>query len=196
MSAATTEITIDSFDIRTRLAQIAKEAGDLAEFEKQMCAAKALDPERSYPYQELYAYYDSKGRTAEALVELEHYAILEQMQLAPVKQLVTEYAAMSRWDKVRTYGELAMYLSPGDGEILLALARAYGELGQHDRAAFTYDSALLSQPPLRRPALAHIGRARAFLAMGDKPKARAALKDAMKTEPENAEALKLKAEIK
>ena len=66
---------IDSFDLRGRLAQIAKEAGDLAEFEKQMCAAKTLDPERSYPYQELYAFYDSKGRKEEALDRwLEKYA--------------------------------------------------------------------------------------------------------------------------
>jgi tetratricopeptide (TPR) repeat protein len=161
-----------------------------------LCAAKKLDPERSFPYQELAEHYQKTGKKELALAELEHYVFLEQMQIAPVKQLVTEYAALSRWDKVRTYGELAMYLAPGDGEILLALGRAYGELGQHERAAFTYDSALGAQPPLRRPALAHLGRAKALAALGQKAKAKAAVQQALRTEPENAEALGLARTLK
>ena len=43
----------DSYDLRTRLAQLALEEGNTAEVEKQLCAAKKLDPERSYPYQAL-----------------------------------------------------------------------------------------------------------------------------------------------
>ena len=61
---------------------------------------------------------------------------------------------------------------------------------------FAYDTALLIQPPLRRPALAHLGRARGYQVMKDLEKAKAALAEALKTEPENAEALKLKAELK
>jgi tetratricopeptide (TPR) repeat protein len=186
----------DSFDIRSRLAQIAQAEGKPDEMVRHLCAAKKLDPERSFPYQELAEHYQKTGKKELALAELEHYVFLEQMQIAPVKQLVTEYAALSRWDKVRTYGELAMYLAPGDGEILLALARAYRELGQHERAAFTYDSALGSQPPLRRPALAHLGRARALAALGQKAKAKAAVQQALKTEPENAEALELARTLK
>jgi cellulose synthase operon protein C len=186
---------IDSFDIRGRLALLAKEAGDDAEMEKQLCAAKALDPERSYPYQELYAHYDAKGKKRQALAELEHYAMLEQMQLAPAKTLVKEYAKLGEWAKVRTYGELAVDIMPFDAEILFELGRAYIELGDGARAVFSYDSALLTSPPLRRPALAHIGRARAFVAMGDKKKAKAAIDAALKTEPENAEALELKKKL-
>lgn len=187
---------IDSFDLRGRLAQLAREAGDLDEYERQLCAAKALDPERSYPYQELYAYYEQAGRPDEALAELEHYAMLEQMQLAPVKTLVKEHAKRGNWAKVRTFGELAININPFDAEVLLDLGRAYVELGDGKQAVFTYDGALLSQPPLRRPALAHLGRARAFVALGDKKKARAAVTEALKTEPENADALALKAKLK
>jgi cellulose synthase operon protein C len=183
---------IDSFDIRSRLAQIAKDGGELAEMAKQLCAAKTLDPERSYPYQELYDYYENAGKKAEALAELEQYAYLEQMQLAPPKILVKEYAKLGNWAKVRTFGELATYISPFDAEILLELGRAYVETGDAAKAIFTYDSALLTQPPLRRPALAHIGRARAYLLSGDKKKAKAAVDLALKTEPENADALELK----
>jgi len=131
-----------------------------------------------------------------ALVELEHYAFLEQMDTAPLKKLISEYAKLARWAKVRTYGEMATYIAPGDPDVLGGLGRAYLELRQPDKALFTYDTMLLASPPPRRPALVHLGRTRALLALGKTADAKAALAKAMKTEPENAEALELKAKLK
>jgi tetratricopeptide (TPR) repeat protein len=187
---------VDSYDLRMRLAQIAQTDGNLPELEAQLCAAKKLDPERSAPYQELAAYYKKQGQEPRALVELEHYAFLEQMELAPLKELVIEYGKLGAWAKVRTYGEMATYINPSDPDILLGLGRAYVELGDGSHALFTYDTALVSKPPLRRPALAHLGRARALALQGKLKEARAALAIAMKTEPENADALALKAKLK
>jgi tetratricopeptide (TPR) repeat protein len=187
---------IDSFDIRTRLAQIAQGLGDLPDMERQLCAAKRLDPERSFPYGELAEYYEHAGHMDKALVELEHYVFLEQMQLAPLKKLITEYSKLGKWEKVRVYGELAMYIEPGDPEVLLELGKAYVGTGDGKQALFTYDTALMSTPPLRRPALAHLGRARAYQVLGDKAKARGALDKALATEPETAEALELKKQLK
>lgn len=186
----------DSFDTRVRLATIAQQDKQPAEAEAQLCAAKALDPERSYPYQELYDLYKATGRDDQALAELEHYAVIEQMAILPLKELVLGYAQRGTWAKVRTYGEMAIYINPYDTEILLALGKAYLQLGQAKESVFTYDSALLAQPPLRRPAVAHLGRARALLALGKKAEARTALAAALKTEPENAEALELKPKLK
>jgi tetratricopeptide (TPR) repeat protein len=186
----------DNFDFRVRLATIAQSEGKADELEKQLCAAKKLDPERSYPYQELAELYDKTGRTADSLRELEQYAFLEQMQLAPAKALVLGHAKQAAWAKVKTFAEHATYINPADSEILLALGKAYHELGELDRAEFTYDSALLARPALRRPAIAHIGRARALLARGKRVEARAAIQAALKTEPENAEALELRGQIK
>jgi tetratricopeptide (TPR) repeat protein len=185
----------DNADLRARLAQIAENEGKLDELEKQLCAAKKLDPERSFPYQELAQLYEKKGDTKRALGELEHYAFLEQMELAPVKKLVVEYAKLANWPKVRTYGEMAMYISPSDSDVLMNLGRAYSELGEGARALFTFDTMLLTNPPPRRPALVQIGRTRAFLALGKKAEAKAALGEALKKEPENAEALALKAKL-
>src|SRR5690606_33410100 len=70
----------DSFDVRGRLGMIARMNGDVDEAERQLCAAKALDPERSYPYLELAEIYEQAGRMDEALAELETYVMLEQMQ--------------------------------------------------------------------------------------------------------------------
>lgn len=186
----------DSFDVRGRLAMIARAGGDMDEAIKQLCAAKRLDPERSYPYMQLFEIYKARGNTAQALAELETYVMLEQMEFGPVKDLVKGYAAQKDWAKVRHYGELAQNISLTDPELFLHLGRAYVETGDPARALFTYDSALLINPRLRRPALAHIGRARAFLAQGKKRQARKALKKALKTEPENAEALELQKQMR
>ncbi|HET7505669.1 MAG TPA: hypothetical protein VFK02_31835, partial [Kofleriaceae bacterium] len=186
----------DSFDLRSRLAQIAQGEGKTDEVEQQLCAAKKLDPERSSPYQELAQLYEKSGQMAKSLAELEHFAFLEQMDLAPLKKLVVEYARLGNWAKVRTYGEMATYINPSDADILGGLGRAYLELRQPARALFTYDTMLLATPPPRRPALVHLGRARALVALGKTADAKAAIAQAMKTEPENAEILELKARLK
>jgi tetratricopeptide (TPR) repeat protein len=118
------------------------------------------------------------------------------MELAPLKELVTEYAKLQNWPKVRTYGEYALFISTNDPEILSALGRAYLELAQPDKALYSYDTMLVINPPPRRPALVHLGRARAYAALNKKSEARGALAQAMKTEPENAEILELKTKLK
>ena len=186
----------DNYDLRTRLAQLAQSENNFAEAEKQLCSAKKLDPERSYPYQELHGYYKRKGDTAKALAELEHYAFLEQMELAPLKELISEYTKLGTWAKVRTYADMAMYIAPHDADVLTALARSSVELGDAPRALHTYDTMLMLKPAPRRPALVHIGRARAYLAQGKKADARAAVALAAKTEPEHPEVLELQAKVK
>ncbi len=186
----------DSYDLRARLAQLAQEDGDVAEVEKQLCAAKKLDPERSYPYQALSALYKKQGKQAQYLTELEQYAFIEQMELAPLKELIAEYQKANNWAKVKTYGEMALYISTQDPDVLGALGRAYLELGNGSRALHSFDTMLLINPPPRRPALVHLGRAKALALLGKKADAKAAVAQGLKTEPENAELLKLKARLK
>ncbi|HEV7556740.1 MAG TPA: tetratricopeptide repeat protein, partial [Kofleriaceae bacterium] len=184
----------DSYDIRTKLAQLAMADGATAEVEKQLCAAKRLDPERSYPYQALATMYKKANQTQKMLSELETYVYLEQMELQPLKQLVVEYGKLANWAKVKTYGEMATFVQPADAEIQMALARAYTELGEGPKALFSYDTVMLMKP--RRPALVQIGRARAFVSMKKTAEAKAAIAEALKLEGGNAEALELQKTIK
>ncbi len=183
----------DNADLRARLAQIAETEKNDADKEKHLCAAKKLDPERSFAYQELAELYEAKGDTKRALQELEHYAMIEQMELAPLKKLMIEYGKQKNWAKVRVYGELAIYIAPHDPDVLGNLGRAQAETGAGDKALFTYDTMLMTNP--RRPGLVHIGRARAYLAIGKKAEAKAALAEALKKEPDNADALELKKQL-
>jgi tetratricopeptide (TPR) repeat protein len=181
----------DNYDLRARLAQIAQMDNDTGEVEKQLCAAKKLDPERSYPYQELSQLYKKAGNIGKSLVELEHYAFLEQMELAPLKELITEYGKLGTWAKVKTYADMAMFIAPHDAEVLAALGKASLETGDGAKALFTYDTMLLLKPAPRRPALVHIGRAKALLKLGKKADARAAIALAAKTEPEHPDVIEL-----
>ncbi|HWM85259.1 MAG TPA: tetratricopeptide repeat protein [Kofleriaceae bacterium] len=186
----------DSFDIRSRLALIASSKGDEATAEKHLCTAKKLDPERAYPYQALSEIYMKTGRKEQGLRELETYVTLEQMQFAPVKTLVEEYSALKKWDKVRSFGEQAIEINPADTDILLALGQAYLETGTPDRALFSFDSALLVRPDMRRPGLAHLGRARALKAKGDRRAALKAIDQALRLERDNADAVSLKKSLR
>jgi len=64
----------DNFDLRSRLAQIAEGESKSDEVELQLCAAKKLDPERSFPYQQLAQLYEKTRQMPKALAELEQYA--------------------------------------------------------------------------------------------------------------------------
>jgi hypothetical protein len=161
--------------------------------EKHLCAAKKLDPERSFSYQELSELYAKQGDMKRSLHELENYVFLEQMELAPLKKLMLEYGRLKQWAKVRTFGEMALYIAPSDVEVLTGLGRAQLETRAPKKALFTYDTLLLTNP--RRPGLAHLGRARALFAMGKKAEAKVALSKALQKEPNNAEALALKKQL-
>ena len=185
----------DSFDIRIQLAQIARQGGKVNAMIGHLCAAKRLDPERSLPYAILAETYKDAGDIDKFLAETEHYVMLEQMQVGPLKELVDGYEKRGAWAKVRTYGEMALEIFPSDADLLMTLGKAYLATGDADRSLYSYDSALVVDPPLRRPALAHIGRTRAFLAKGDKKAARAALALAIKTEPAHVEVIELQKQL-
>jgi tetratricopeptide (TPR) repeat protein len=186
----------DSFDIRVRLSMLAGHEKDEKAFVSHLETAKTLDPERSYPYETLAEFYEGKGKKDLALRELETYVMIEQMALGPLQRLVDEFTKLKKWHKVVHYGQLGVNIDPAQGRLQLALARAYLESKAYDKALFAYDTALLIRPRLRRPALAHIGRAKALQAQGKKRDALKALTFAIDLEPENAEALKMRSALK
>jgi cellulose synthase operon protein C len=186
-----TKVGGDGYDIRMRLARLAMQKKDNKKVEEHLTKAKVMDPERSEPYWHLAEMFFKNNREDDALKELERYVYIEQMELAPLKKLVTKHSAKKHWAKVKEFGEMALYINPFDPELHLALADAYVELKSADPAIYEYESALASDPPLRRPAVAQIGLTRAYVVKNDPKKAKVALLAALKIEPENAEALAL-----
>jgi len=181
----------DGYDARMRLAGIAAEQGNTGEAEQQWKKAKTLDPERSEVSMRLFDLYTKTNREDLAVAELERYVTIEQMEYAPVKKLVDKYAAKQSWAKVREYGEMALYINPYDGELHMTMGDAYAALAAPADAVYEYESALAADPPLRRPAVVQIAMARVQLSRRDGPAAKKAILEALRLEPENAEALEL-----
>jgi tetratricopeptide (TPR) repeat protein len=179
----------DGYDVHLELGKLA-ETADAAKAE--MDRAKAFDPERSEPYLVMAKLYKKANRQDELLHELEGFVQLEQMDGGALEALVSGLADKKAWDKVVIYGERATEVLPFSAPMHLDLGQAYLAKKRPGEALYEADSALLARPPLPRPALAQLLRARAARQKGDLKLARAALDQALKLEPKNAEALALK----
>jgi len=186
----------DSFDVRASLAMLAMRAKDKKAFVGHLETAKTLSPENSYPYDTLATFYEGEGKIDLAMKELETYVMIEQMSLGPLLKLMAYHAKKKDWAAVIHFGELALFIDPAQGKVQLGLGQAYQETKRYDDALFAYDTALLIRPMLRRPALAHLGRAKALVGKGDKRGAKRALRDVLDLEPENAEGITLSAGLK
>ncbi|MBK9071334.1 MAG: tetratricopeptide repeat protein [Myxococcales bacterium] len=178
--------------VRLRLAEIARALGETDQVAVQLAAAKAFDPEDSGPYQQLADAFFKQGDKARAAAELGHYVMLEQMEIAPLKRLMTIHSELGQWARVVTYGEMAMFIAPLDAEVLMMLGAAYVAEKKGAPALYTYDTVLALKATVRRPALAHVGRAQALRLLGKLADAKAAAAEALRLEPDNAEALKLR----
>jgi cellulose synthase operon protein C len=185
----------DGYDARMRLGRIAIHEDNLNDAIAALTKAKALDPERSEPYYALAELYLKKNREDDAIKELEKYVYIEQMEYAPLKKLIGLQQSRKNWAKVREFGEMALYINPYDVDLHADLGNAYIALGKGDDAVFEFESALASDPPMRRPAVGHIGVAWAYVVKKDVKKAKAAVDKALKLEPKNAEALAMKTEL-
>ena len=189
--------TADGYEPTLKLAQAALSGGDSKKAVQLLEKATLLDPERSEPHAVLAELHEAAGNMKAAVEARTRYAMLEQMEYAPLSKLVTYHHGEKNWQRVRELGESALLIYPFDAELHLHLGDAYLALAQPADALYEYDSALLvTEQPLRRPALAHLGRARALLASNKRRPAAAALKQALTLEPKNPDARSLRRQLK
>ena len=133
-----------------------------------------------------------------ALAELEHYAFLEQMELAPLKELADRVRASSATGpKVRTYGEMATFITRTTARSCRPRPCVRSSSVTATRRCTRYDTMLAARSRRRagRRSSSSAARRRSSR-LGKKAEAKAALALAKKTEPENAEVLELKAKLK
>ncbi len=179
----------DGYDARGKLGLIAYRAKNLAEAEKQLAMAKRMNPEASEPYELLYQLYSELGQGDKALIEMEGYAWIENMDAKAFEILVLRHAEKSNWKKVVEFGEISNHINPWNGKVLERLGRAYNELGRADDAIRELSAAtlLVNDDAPGEPARVQFELAKAYVKKKDKKRAQDALNKAIKLDPKNAE---------
>jgi tetratricopeptide (TPR) repeat protein len=183
----------DSYGIRLALGQIAAREDDVEGAMRHLNAAKALDPDRGEPYQLLAELYRAKNRDAEAIKELQAFTRIEEHDHDPARQLFERMVAARDSAGLLDLAPRLIAIQPMESDVHEQYGRALVAANRAREAVREFEVALATGP--RYPATVHIGLARAYLALGDKPAAKAAATAALKDEPGNEEATALLKEL-
>jgi cellulose synthase operon protein C len=182
----------DGYTVQMSLAEIAGAKKDQAALRTALEAAHRFDPTQVDPLRGLYDLAKADKRDADALAALREVARLDQHDRRAYKLLLDALVVGKQWDEARRVGEAAMYVDVESAEIHVNYARALSATGDHARASFELESALLcdAKPEDRALALALLAGER--LALGDAAGARSRRDEALKVDPKSAEARALK----
>jgi tetratricopeptide (TPR) repeat protein len=182
----------DGYTLEMALADVAKNKHDGAGERAALDAAHRFDPSQVEPLRGLFDLANGEKRDADALAFLRDIARLDQHDRRAYKLLLERLVAARAWDEAKRVGEAALYVDLASAAVHVGYARALAASGDHERAAFELESALLceAQPP--ELATAHALLARERLTMGDAAGARKHRDDALRLDPNNPEARALK----
>jgi tetratricopeptide (TPR) repeat protein len=176
----------DGYDLRRSLGLLYKRKNLTDKAREHLEAAKKRNPQMTEPYEVLAEIYAAAGEKEKAIAELERVARVDQKNLRALRKVLMHYARSGDPSKVVELGELALYLDPFDPEIHLELGRALGARGDWERAIAELETAL--QAGHKDPAEVQVEIGQVHLAAGRKPEARAAAKEALQRDPQNARA--------
>jgi cellulose synthase operon protein C len=182
----------DGYTIEMALASVADARHDAALSRAALEAAHRFDPSQADPLRALYDMDVADKRDAAALDALREIARLDQHDRRAYKLLLGTLVDGAQWAEARRVGESAIYVDVESAQVHVDYARALAATGDHEAAAFELESALLCEqkPPERAITLALLAVER--LALGDAAGARARRDEALKVDPDNAAAKRLK----
>ena len=133
----------DGYTVETALAELAELRKDKAGQRAALEAAHRFDPTQIEALHGLYELADDEHRDADALTYLREIAHVDQHDRKAWSLLMTRLIEGKRWDEARREGESALYVDVEDFGIHLHYAEALAATGDHERAAFELESALL-----------------------------------------------------
>lgn len=185
----------DGYAVQSALADIAEAQKDAARVRFHLEAAHRLDPSQSEPLKGLYDLAKKDGRDADELDALRKLAALEQHDRKVWRLLLEKLVATGAWEEARRVGEGAVFVDVTGGPTHVLYARALAAQNAHERAVSELETALLCPMNAKEKATAHALLARSLtVTKGVKaPEVRAHVTEALKLDPENAEAKALSA---
>jgi tetratricopeptide (TPR) repeat protein len=182
----------DGYAVRMVLADLAQEAKDAAGARYEFMLAHDFDPSMSEPIAALYDLDHKEKREAEALGWLRKIARLDQHDRKAYRLLLEGLVKSNQFAEAKAVGESAIFVDAESSTIHTLYATALSQTGDHAKAVFELESALLCSPPPPEAATIHARLAKEQLALGNRAKAKAEQSDALRLDPANTEAASLK----
>jgi Tfp pilus assembly protein PilF len=182
----------DGYQLRTMLADIAEEQKDKEKMRFQLEAAHRLDPSQPEPLKGLYDLAHEAGRDADELAALAELAALEQHDRKIWRLYLEKLVAQKKWDDARRVGEGAVFVDVTGAPTHVLYARALAAGGAHAKAAYELDTTLLGTLKDKEKASAHALLAKELVALQKPADAKKHLDEAVKLDPDNADAKDVK----
>jgi tetratricopeptide (TPR) repeat protein len=182
----------DGYTVEMALAEIAEVRDDDAGRRAALEAAHRFDPTQVDALKELLKIAKAEKRSADELQLLREVARLDQHDRVHYRELLARLVAAKSWDEAKRTGEAALYVDVESAAIHTDYARALSATGEHEAAAYELESALLCEAKPLEKAVAHALLAQERLSLGDVAAARAHRDEALKLDPQSAEARALK----
>jgi tetratricopeptide (TPR) repeat protein len=185
----------DGYVIHTILADIAEGKEDKGRMRFHLEAAHRLDPSQTDPLKGLFdLVHESKAPTKDGdeLELLRKLTQLEQHDKKIWRMLLEKLVAQKAWDEARRVGESAVFVDVTGGATHILYARALAAQNAHDKAVFELETALLTGIKEKEKATAHGLLAQSLAALKKNVDAAKHRDEALKLDPENAEAKAVK----
>lgn len=182
----------DGYTIHSMLADIAEEQKNDSAMRFHLEAAHRFDPSQSEPLKGLFDLANQAKREGDALAALEKLAQLEQHDRKVWRMLLDRLVTAKRWDDARRIGESAIFVDVLGGQTHALYAKALSASNAHDKAVFELETATMCPGKPPEKATHHALLAQEYLAVKRPADAKKALDEALKLDPENAEAKNVK----
>jgi tetratricopeptide (TPR) repeat protein len=178
----------DGYAVRLMLADLASEAKNSAAARYEFLLAHEFDPTMSEPLGSLYDLDHREKREGEALGWLRKIARLDQHDRKAYRLLLAGLVETGQFAEAKAVGESALFVDVENHAIHSLYAMALSQTGDHAKALFELESALLCHPPPPETATIHARMAKEHLVSGNRAKAKAEQAEALRLDPANAEA--------
>jgi tetratricopeptide (TPR) repeat protein len=182
----------DGYTVRMGIAGIAEDKKDKAGLREALEAAHRFDPAQGEPIRALWDLAREEKREGDELELLRQLAPLEQHDRKVWRVLLDKLVAAKKWDEARSVGESAIFVDVEHPPTHIAYAKALSATGDHAKAAFELESALLGNAPPKEAATAHALLANELVLLKSTAEAKKHLTEAQRLDPENAEAKAVK----